>query len=193
MMNVILLERIEKLGQMGDVVTVRPGYARNFLLPQKKAMRATDANKQFFEAQKAQLEAENLKRREEAESVGTKLDGLTFVLIRAASETGALYGSVSTRDVADQVTAEGFTISKSQVVMDKPIKELGIHPVRVQLHPEVSVFVRANVAKSAEEAEMQLAIAEGRSVAGVSDDDDLDDVDALIEELSVETEETAET
>ena len=190
MMNVILLERIEKLGQMGDVVTVRPGYARNFLLPQKKAMRATEANKKFFEAQKAQLEADNLKRREEAEAVGQKLDGLTFVLIRAASETGALYGSVSTRDVADQVTAEGFTISKTQVVMERPIKELGLHAVRVQLHPEVAVFVRANVAKSEEEAETQLAIAEGRSVASASDEDD--DVDALLEELQADLGEASE-
>ncbi len=176
-MDVILLQRIEKLGQMGDVVTVKPGYARNFLLPQKKALRATEANKTFFETQKAQLEADNLKRREEAEAVAAKMDGLTITLIRAASETGALYGSVSTRDVADQVSEAGFTLSRTQVVLDKPIKELGIHEVGVQLHPEVLVAIRANVAKSQDEADAQLAIADGKPMAS----DDEDDAEALFD------------
>ena len=157
MMEVILLERIEKLGQMGDVVRVRPGFARNFLLPQRKALRATKDNMTRFEAQRAQLEAQNLHRRTEAEAVGSKLDGLTVVLLRQASESGQLYGSVTARDIAEAVTEAGFTIQKSQVSLNQPIKELGLHPIRVVLHPEVSVTISANVAKSAEEAEAQVS------------------------------------
>jgi large subunit ribosomal protein L9 len=157
MMEVILLERIEKLGQMGDVVRVRPGFARNFLLPQRKALRATKDNMTRFEAQRAQLEAQNLHRRAEAEAVGSKLNGLTVVLLRQASESGQLYGSVTARDLAEAVTEAGFTIQKSQVVLNQPIKELGLHPIRVVLHPEVSVTISANVAKSAEEAEAQVS------------------------------------
>ena len=157
MMEVILLERIEKLGQMGDVVRVRPGFARNFLLPQRKALRATKDNMTRFEAQRAQLEAQNLHRRSEAEAVGSKLDGLTVVLLRQASESGQLYGSVTARDLAEAVTEAGFTIQKSQVGLNQPIKELGLHPIRVVLHPEVSVTISANVAKSAEEAEAQVS------------------------------------
>jgi large subunit ribosomal protein L9 len=154
-MDVILLQRIEKLGQMGEVVKVRPGFARNYLLPQKKALRATEANRARFETQRAQLEATNLARRQEAEKISGKVDGLAVVIIRQAGETGHLYGSVSARDVAVAVTAGGVTIDRAQVLMDRPIKMLGLHPVRVALHPEVVVTVTANVAKSAEEAELQ--------------------------------------
>ena len=154
-MDVILLQRIEKLGQMGQVVKVKPGFARNYLLPQKKALRATDANRARFEKQRAQLEAINLSRREEAQKISGKVDGLTVVIIRQAGETGHLYGSVSPRDVAAAATAGGVTIERSQVLMDRPIKMLGLHPVRVALHPEVIVTITANVAKSEEEAEIQ--------------------------------------
>lgn len=154
-MDVILLERIEKLGQMGDVVTVKPGYARNYLLPRGKALRATDANRQHFEQQRVQLEAENLKRRQEAEAVAAKMKDMTVVLIRQAGESGQLYGSVNARDIADAVTAAGVTIKRAQVVLDNPIKAIGLHDVRVELHSEVVVIVRANVARSPEEAEVQ--------------------------------------
>lgn len=155
-MDVILLQRIENLGQMGDVVKVKPGFARNYLLPQKKALRATKDNLARFESQRAQLEAANLERRSEAEKVAAKLDGLTVVIVRQAGETGQLYGSVTARDIAEAVTQAGFTISRSQVMMDRPIKMLGLHPVRVALHPEVIVTITINVAKSEEEAEIQL-------------------------------------
>jgi large subunit ribosomal protein L9 len=154
-MDVILLQRIEKLGQMGDVVKVRPGFARNYLLPQKKALRATEANRARFETQRAQLEATNLARRQEAEKIAGRVDGMTVVIIRQAGETGHLYGSVSARDVALAVIAGGVTIDRAQVLMDRPIKMLGLHSVRVALHPEVIVSVTANVAKSTEEAELQ--------------------------------------
>src|SRR3954470_24142643 len=155
MVDLILLERVEKLGQMGQIVKVKPGYARNYLLPQKKAMRATKENLTYFETQRAQLEANNLQRRTEATEVGGKLEGLTVVIVRQAGESGQLYGSVSARDIADSVTEAGFTIEKRQVVLDRPIKNLGLHPVRVVLHPEVAITVTANVAQSVEEAEMQ--------------------------------------
>ena len=155
MIELILLERVEKLGQMGQVVKVKPGFARNYLLPQKKAMRATKNNLAYFETQRAQLEANNLQRRTEAAEIGGKLDGLTVVIIRQAGESGQLYGSVSARDIAEAVTKAGFTIEKNQVVLERPIKNLGLHPVRVVLHPEVSVTITATVAQSAEEAEMQ--------------------------------------
>ena len=154
-MDVILLQRIEKLGQMGEVVKVKPGFARNYLLPQKKALRATEANRARFEKVRAQLEATNLARRQEAEKISGKVDGLAVVVIRQAGETGHLYGSVSARDIAVAVTGAGVTIDRDQVLMDRPIKMLGLHPVRVALHPEVVVTVTANVAKSAEEAELQ--------------------------------------
>lgn len=157
--QVILLERIEALGQMGDVVRVKPGYARNFLLPQKKAMRATKENLAVFERQRAQLVAQNLERKSEAEAVAARMVDLTVVVIRQAGETGQLYGSVSNRDIADAVTAAGFTVDRRQVLLQNPIKALGIHPIRVALHPEVSVEVRVNVAQSADEAKVQ---AEGR-------------------------------
>jgi len=155
MVQVILLERVEKLGQMGQVVDVRPGYARNFLLPQKKALRATKENLAYFETQKTQLEAQNLARKSEAEQVGQKLDGVTVVIIRQAGESGQLYGSVSARDISQAVTEAGFTIARAQVVQERAIKTLGLHKTRVILHPEVSVNVTVNVAQSPEEAEMQ--------------------------------------
>ncbi len=152
MVEVILLERVEKLGQMGQVVNVKPGFARNYLLPRKKALRATKENLAYFEKERAQLEANNLKRKGEAAEVGAKLEGLSVVLLRQAGEGGQLYGSVSARDIAEAVTTAGFTIEKRQVVLERPIKSLGIHRLRIILHPEVSVFVSANVAQSAEEA-----------------------------------------
>ncbi|MBT8408912.1 MAG: 50S ribosomal protein L9 [Alphaproteobacteria bacterium] len=160
-MQVILLERVAKLGQMGEVVTVKDGYARNFLLPQKKALWASDANVKAFESQKAQLEAQNLETRKEAEALGEKLDGETFVVIRSASDAGALYGSVTTRDAADAATEAGFTIDRKQISMARPIKELGLHTLSVSLHPEVDVDVVLNVARSTEEAELQAA---GKSI-----------------------------
>jgi large subunit ribosomal protein L9 len=155
MLDVILLERVENLGQMGQVVKVRPGYARNFLLPQKKALRATKENLTYFEKQRAQLEAQNLTRKSEAQQVAEKMDKLAVVIIRQAGESGQLYGSVSARDLSDAVSAAGFTITRGQVVLEKPIKTLGLFPLKVVLHPEVSVSVTANVAQSAEEAQMQ--------------------------------------
>lgn len=155
-MQVILLERIEKLGQMGDVVSVKPGYARNYLLPQKKARRANEANIAEFEARRAQLEADNLQRRQEAEAVGEKMVGLSVILIRQASEAGQLYGSANSRDIAKAVTDGGFTINAAQVRIDRPIKSLGLSDVFVRLHPEVQVSVQVNVARSADEAQLQL-------------------------------------
>jgi large subunit ribosomal protein L9 len=154
-MQVILLERVENLGQMGDVVTVKPGYARNFLLPRSKALRATKDNVTFFEAQKKTLEADNLKRRQEAEKVGKKLDGTKAIIIRQASEAGQLYGSVTARDIADAVVEEGFKVDRSQVRMDRAYKLLGLYPVKVNLHPEVTVEVTINIARSKEEAKIQ--------------------------------------
>lgn len=178
-MDVILLERVEKLGHIGDVVKVKPGFARNFLLPQKKALRATEANKQRFETQRAQIEANNLKRRQEAEGIKDRVDGLKVVLIRQASETGILFGSVAARDVSEAVTKAGFTIDRRQVALDKPIKTLGLHPVRVALHPEVVVSVIANVAKSEDEAAAQEKA--GGFVAN-KDVDETPDLDALLAE-----------
>jgi large subunit ribosomal protein L9 len=154
MVDVILLERVEKLGQMGQIVKVKPGFARNYLLPQKKAMRATKENMAYFETQRAQLEANNLQRKSEASGVSTKLEGLTVVLIRQAGESGQLYGSVMARDISDAVTASGFTVERRQIVLDRPIKTLGMHRVR---HPEVGVTVTANVAQSEEAARLQAA------------------------------------
>ena len=160
-MQVILLERVAKLGQMGEVVSVKDGYARNFLLPQGKALRASDANIKSFEARKAQLEARNLETKKEAEALAEKLAGSVFVVIRSASDAGALYGSVTPRDAAEAATAGGFSVDKRQVALRAPIKELGLHEVHVVLHPEVDVTVVLNVARSAEEAELQ---ASGKSI-----------------------------
>ena len=154
-MEIILLERIEKLGQMGDVVKVKPGFARNFLLPRKKALRATAENKRQFEGRRGQLEAESLKLRSEAEKAAAKMEGLDVILVRQAGEAGQLYGSVNARDIAAAVTAAGFTINRQQVRLDKPIKALGFYGVHVDLHPEVAIDVNANVARSKEEAKIQ--------------------------------------
>ena len=160
-MQVILLERVAKLGQMGDVVDVKPGFARNYLLLQKKALVASEENIKSFESQKAQLEARNLETRKEAEALGEKLDGQQFVVIRQASDGGNLYGSVTTRDAAGVATDEGFSIDRKQVIIRTPIKELGLHEVEVHLHPEVMVTMTLNVARSPEEAELQ---ASGKSI-----------------------------
>ncbi|MFM7344533.1 MAG: 50S ribosomal protein L9 [Tagaea sp.] len=160
-MDVILLQRIESLGQMGDVVKVKPGYARNFLLPQKKALRATKANRDYFEKQRAQLEANNLKLKGEAEAVAAKMgDKFAVIVIRSAGETGQLYGSVATRDVAEAITKAGVTVDRRQVLLDQPIKALGLAKTRVALHPEVVVTITVNVAQSEEEAKLQ---AEGKA------------------------------
>ena len=164
-MDVILLERVAKLGQMGDVVSVKDGYARNYLLPQRKAMRANDNNLKAFEAQKAQLEARNLETKKEAEDLAARLGGQQFVVIRSASDSGALYGSVTTRDAADAATDAGFSIDRKQVALTAPIKELGLHVVSVVLHPEVDVTITLNVARSTEEAELQ---ASGKSIQELS-------------------------
>ncbi len=160
-MQVILMERVAKLGQMGEVVTVKDGYARNYLLPQGKALWASEANLAKFDSQKAQLEAHNLETKKEAEKLSGKLDGQTFVIIRSASDGGALYGSVSTRDIAEAAREDGFSIDRRQIALSRPIKELGIHPVTVTLHPELEVGISLNVARSPEEAELQ---AQGKSI-----------------------------
>ncbi|MFN3371559.1 MAG: 50S ribosomal protein L9 [Sphingomonadaceae bacterium] len=154
-MDVILLERVEKLGRIGDVVSVKPGYARNFLLPRGKALRATEANKAKFEAQRAQIEADNAKRREAAEAQAKTMTDVSVVLIRQASNAGALYGSVSARDIAEAMAEVGHKVAKSAVVLDRPIKSLGIAEVRIVLHPDVAVTAKVNVARSPEEAELQ--------------------------------------
>ncbi len=162
-MQVILLERIEKLGQMGDIVSVKPGFARNFLLPQRKARRATKENLALFEQHRAQLEADNLKGRSEAQEVGEKLDGLTVTLIRQAGESGQLYGSANARDIAAEVSEAGFTVTRAQIRLSTVIKTLGLHPVQVRLHPEVTVTIAVNVARS--EAEAQAQAEAGRMVS----------------------------
>ena len=164
-MQVILLERVSKLGQMGDVVDVKPGYARNFLLPQGKAKTASETNIAAFEKQKSQLEAQNLETKKEADALLEKLDGQTFIVIRSASDSGALYGSVSPRDAAEVATSEGFSIDRKQISLVKPIKELGLHEMSVVLHPEVTATIVLNVARSNEEAELQ---ASGKSIQDVA-------------------------
>ncbi|GBD50044.1 50S ribosomal protein L9 [Methylopila sp. Yamaguchi] len=179
-MQVILLERIARLGQMGDEVRVKDGYARNFLLPNHKALRANEANRKKFEGQRAQLEARNLELKQEAESVGEKLDGASVVLVRQAGETGQLYGSVSARDVAEALTKASFSVARNQVVLNTPIKTIGIHTVPVRLHPEVEVSVSVNVARSEAEAERQVqgedltVREEGPAFETFSEDDDDD-------------------
>ncbi len=190
-MEIILLERIEKLGQMGDVVKVKPGFARNYLLPQKKALRATKANMEVFESQRAQLEADNLKRKEEAEAAAKKIEGMAVVMIRQAGDTGQLYGSVTARDIAEALTEAGATVSRSQVMQDNPIKVLGLHSVRVRLHPEVVVTVTANVARSTAEAEVQastgheITVEEQQAMTQAAEDE----VIAAVEELETSEEE----
>ena len=188
-MDVILLERVEKLGQMGDVVTVKPGFARNYLLPRKKALRATKNNLAVFEGQRTQLEAENLDRKTEAEKVAVKVDGLTVPVIRAAGESGQLYGSVTARDIAEAVIEAGVTISRQQVVLDRALKTLGLEKVRISLHAEVDATVIVNIARSSDEAEQQASL--GRAV-GVDESDldepDEDELDSLMAEVAPEAE-----
>ena len=180
-MEVILLERVENLGQMGDVVSVKPGYARNFLLPLKKALRANDANKNVFENQRVDLEARNLERKKEAEAAAEKLNGRSFVLIRQASETGSLYGSVSARDIAAVASDDGVHIERGQVRLEKPIKLLGLIPVRIVMHPEVSASININVARSEDESERQ---ARGENVlAPASDKAEQDDAEETAPEF----------
>ncbi|WAC26893.1 50S ribosomal protein L9 [Ancylobacter sp. SL191] len=184
-MEVILLERVAKLGQMGEVVRVKDGFARNFLLPSGKALRATKENKTRFDSMKAQLETRNLELKNEAVKVGEKLRGTIVVLVRQAGETGQLYGSVSTRDIADALTAAGFTVERRQVALNQPIKTIGMHSVPVTLHPEVEVNISANVARSAEEAERQ---SRGEDLSVRRDDDE----DEYEDETPAEAEEEAE-
>ncbi|MEO1251052.1 MAG: 50S ribosomal protein L9 [Pseudomonadota bacterium] len=181
-MEVILLERIENLGQMGDVVKVRPGFARNYLLPQRKALRANEANKGVFESQRAELEARNLERKKEAEAAGEKLNGRSFVIIRQASEAGALYGSVTSRDIAAAAAEEDVKIERGQVRIDKPLKEIGIVNVRVALHPEVTAEISINIARSEDEAERQ---ARGENVLADVDETESEE-DAAAETSSAE-------
>ena len=188
-MEVILLERVAKLGQMGDVVRVRDGYARNYLLPQRKALRATDASRQRFEREKVQLEARNLEARKEAEAVAEKLAGQTFVVVRQAGETGQLYGSVTTRDIAEVAGAGGFTLERSQVRLDRAIKSIGLHQIMLDLHPEVEVPITVNVARSAEEAERQARGEDLTSPSAFSESDEPGDegpAEAASSETAVE-------
>ncbi|GAA5103822.1 50S ribosomal protein L9 [Bartonella jaculi] len=164
-MDIILLERIPRLGQMGDIVSVKDGYARNFLLPQGKALRANEANKKHFEIQRAQLEARNLERKSEAQKVAEKLDGQSFIAVRSAGETGQLYGSVSTRDISEIITNEGFSIGRNQVELNHPIKTIGLHTITLTLHPEVQIAVIINVARSTSEAQRQ---AEGETLTSAA-------------------------
>jgi len=181
-MEVILLERVEKLGGIGDVVTVKNGFARNFLLPNKKALRANEANRKVFEANRAKIESDNADRRSDAEKAAKGVDGKTVKLIRQASNTGQLYGSVSARDIVEALEAEGAKVAKNQVVLDRPIKNIGVHDVKVALHPEVSVTVKVNVARSPEEADLQ---AQGVDVLAQMFEDDAAPV---AEELAPEAE-----
>ena len=176
--ELILLQRVDKLGQMGDLVKVKPGFARNFLLPEKKAIRANKANVEKFETQRAQLEAQNIKRREEAERLAERIGRLSVVIIRQAGESGSLYGSVSPRDIAEGATEAGLTVNRTQVILRHPIKTLGVSEVRLVLHPEVSIPVTVNVARSPEEAERQ---ARGERVIGEQDEEDDAQNDELLE------------
>ncbi len=195
-MRVILLERIPKLGFMGDLVNVKPGYARNFLLPQGKALKDTPANLDDFESRRQELEAHNLERRQEAEQVAARLEGRTFILIRSAADTGSLYGSVSKSDIAKATSAEGVIINRAQIDLERPIKELGMHTIRVSLHPEVTVSITINVARTLDEAKQQ---ADGLSIAEITDDAE-DDGEApdpadsdMFEASSVPQEEAGDT
>lgn len=189
-MQIILLERVEKLGQMGDLVTVKPGYARNFLLPQGKALRANKANRERFETERAQREADNLSRRSEAETEAGKMAGLAVNMVRAASEMGQLFGSVTSRDIAEAVSEAGFTITRSQVIMDKAIKTLGLTDTRIRLHPEVHIDIIVNIARSLEEAETQLKT--GVAVTGGVQDIDDEDENINVAVAAVEAVEKAE-
>lgn len=179
-MQIVLLERVEKLGQMGEVVKVRDGYARNFLLPKKKALRATTENLKFFDARRAQLETTNLELKKDAEAVAKKLDGKSFVILRQSGETGILYGSVNSRDIANALTEGGFSTQRQQITLTRQIKNLGLHDVRVVLHPEVSANVTINVARSAEEATQQ---ASGVNVLAGVERDEAFKLDVELDEL----------
>lgn len=179
-MQIVLLERVEKLGQMGDVVNVKDGYARNFLLPQKKALRATEANINHFETQRAQLEARNLEQKTEAQAVCDKLDGTSVIILRQSGETGILYGSANSRDIAAALTEAGFSTERHQVVLDRQIKMLGLHDVRIVLHPEVHATVTVNIARTEEEAEQQAA---GVDVFAIDEDEDLLDLEEIFEDV----------
>ena len=188
-MQVILLERVAKLGQMGEVVEVKPGYARNYLLPQGKALTASAANIASFESQKAQLEARNLETKKEAEALAQKLDGQQFVVIRSASDGGNLYGSVTTRDAAMVATEEGYTVDKKQVLIRQPIKTLGLHEVEVHLHPEVMVVINLNVARSPEEAELQ---ASGKTIQELAAEEEAEadfEIAELFDDIGAATDE----
>ena len=178
-MDVILLERVENLGQMGDVVQVKPGFARNYLLPQKKALRANEGNRQVFENQKAELETRNIEREKDAKAAAEKIDGSSFVVIRQASEAGVLYGSVSNRDIADAASEDGVQIARAQVRLDKPLKSIGIFPVKISLHADVLATINVNIARSDDEAERQ---ARGETVIGVRQDDDDENDEENLEE-----------
>ncbi|MBY8827763.1 50S ribosomal protein L9 [Hephaestia mangrovi] len=200
-MDVILLERVEKLGSIGDVVKVKDGFARNFLLPNKKALRANEANRKVFEANRERLEAENASRRTDAEKEAKGLEGTSLTLIRQSSNTGQLYGSVAVRDIVEALEADGHKIAKSQVVLDRPIKAIGVHEVKVALHPEVAVTIKVNVARSPEEAEMQAEgvdvmaamFEEGRDVAGFVEDYKVtEDAAAVLGEAPAEADATEE-
>ncbi|WP_316861290.1 50S ribosomal protein L9 [uncultured Cohaesibacter sp.] len=195
-MELILLERVAKLGQMGEIVNVRNGYARNYLLPQGKAIRATEENKKRFESERAQLEARNLEARNEAEALRESIGARTVVVIRAASETGQLYGSVSTRDIADALTADGVSINRNQVSLERPIKTIGMHTVTIILHPEVDFTVTANVARSQDEAERQAAgedLSVGERDEAFEFEEDLELDEELLEEIESEDDGEAET
>ncbi len=180
-MQIVLLERIAKLGQMGDVVTVKDGYARNFLLPQGKALRANKENLARFEEQRAQLETANLDRKKDAEAVHAKLEGESVIIIRQSGDTGQLYGSVNSRDIAAAVTEAGFTVARNQIVLEKPIKMLGLHAVKIILHPEVSSMINVNVARTEEEAERQ-ALGEDVTVEQLDEAEEMVDNTDLVEE-----------
>jgi large subunit ribosomal protein L9 len=195
MMEVILLERIEKLGQMGDVVKVKPGYARNYLLPRKKALRASESSRALFQAQRAQLEAENLKNRQEAERIASDVNGRTIIIVRQASDSDQLYGSVTTRDIANGITESGVTIDRRQVILPNPIKTVGMHPVRIDLHPEVTAEIIANIARSQEEAEMQARgerINRDGDVIDIAEEEAALEAEALFEEGAAPDAETLE-
>src|SRR6188508_2905351 len=179
-MEIILLERIEKLGTIGDVVNVKDGYARNFLLPNKKALRANEANRKVFEANRGRLESENAARRDEAAKSGEKVDGAEVVLIRASSNSGQLYGSVSVRDIADALKDQGHAISKAQIILERPIKTIGLFDVKVALHPEVHVIVKANIARSDDEAELQR---QGVNILAQVAEEDRAEVEGFTEEF----------
>ena len=195
MMEVILLERIEKLGQMGDVVKVKPGYARNYLLPRKKALRASESSRALFQAQRAQLEAENLKNRQEAERIASDVNGRTIIIVRQASDSDQLYGSVTTRDIANGITESGVTIDRRQVILPNPIKTVGMHTVRIDLHPEVTTEIIANIARSQEEAEMQARgerINRDGDVIDIAEEEAALEAEALFEEGAAPDAETLE-